>query len=134
MKKLFPLFLSLFLGVALHAQWVNDPINNTFIANTTADAGEIYLSTNAETGDTYVQWDQFFSNGWAPALQRLNYEGVPQWGPDGIHIGAHEFSSSSEGVAMAATAMAKVKRNFFLLYLFWVFLPIVMVHSLSSTP
>ena len=104
MKKLLPLVLSLFAGVALHAQWVNDPINNTFIANTSADAGEIYLSTNAETGDTYVQWNQFFSNGWSPTLQRLNFAGEPQWGAEGIHIGAHEFSSSSEGVAMAATA------------------------------
>lgn len=104
MKKLHFLVLSLFAGIALHAQWVDDPINNTFIANTSADAGEIYLSTNPETGDTYVQWDQFYSNGWSPTLQRLNFEGVPQWGAPGIHIGAHEFSSYSEGIAMATTA------------------------------
>lgn len=89
--------------VAGQAQWVNDPTNNTFIANTSTDAGEIYLATNPITSDTYVQWNQFFSNGWSPTLQRLNFEGVPQWGPDGIHIGGHEFSSMSEGLAMATT-------------------------------
>jgi len=51
-----------------------------------------------------MQWNQFFSNGWSPTLQRLNFEGVPQWGAEGIHIGGHEFSSYSEGVAMATTA------------------------------
>ena len=103
MKKLSLLLLNLFVVIVLQAQWVNNPESNTFIANSSDDAGEIYLSTNSATGDTYVQWNQFFSNGWAPALQRLNFEGVPQWGADGIHIGAHQFSSYSEGIAMATT-------------------------------
>lgn len=103
MKKLYLLFAGLFAFMTLQAQWVNDPANNTFIANTSADAGEIYLATNPTTGDTYVQWCQFFSNGWSPTLQRLNFEGVPQWGEDGIHIAAHEFSSMSEGLAMTTT-------------------------------
>lgn len=103
MKKLSLLFLSLFALLSLQAQWVNNPNTNTFIANTSDDAGEIYLATNSVTGDTYVQWNQFFSNGWSPTLQRLNSEGTPQWGASGIHIGAHEFSSMSEGVAMATT-------------------------------
>lgn len=104
MKKLFILVFSLAAMISLQAQWVDDPANNTFIANCSNDAGEVYLSTNEETGDTYVQWMQFGSNSWSPTLQRLNSEGVPQWGEDGIHLGYHEFSSYSEGVAMAATA------------------------------
>ena len=88
---------------ALQAQWVDDPATNTFIANCGNDDGEVYLSTNTNTGDTYVQWEGSASNGWSPTLQRLNFEGVPQWGDDGIHIGAHEFSSMSEGVAMTTT-------------------------------
>lgn len=103
MKKALILCMALAAFFMAQAQWANDPINNNFIANTSADAGEIYLSTNDETGDTYVQWNQFFSNGWSPTLQRLNYEGVPQWGNDGIHIGAHEFSSMSEGLSMTTT-------------------------------
>lgn len=103
MKKFLLLFTSLFAFITLQAQWVNDPANNTFIANTSADAGEIYLATNPTTGDTYVQWCQFFSNGWSPTLQRLNSNGEPQWGEDGIHIAAHEFSSMSEGLAMTTT-------------------------------
>lgn len=104
MKKLVLLFVSFFAITALQAQWVNDPVNNTFIANTSADAGEIYLATNPNTGDTYVQWMSFVGgNGWSPNLQRLNFAGEPQWGDNGIHIAAHEFSSMSEGVSMATT-------------------------------
>ena len=86
------------------AQWVDNPTNNTFLANTSADAGEIYTATNTVTGDTYLQWCSFVGgNGWSPTLQRLNFEGVPQWGNDGIHIAGHNFSSYSEGVAMTTT-------------------------------
>ena len=104
MKKLVLFLAGFFAFTALHAQWVDDPVNNTFIANCSNDAGEVYLSTNEETGDTYVQWMQFGPNSWSPTLQRLNAEGVPQWGLDGIHLGYHQFSSYSEGVAMTATA------------------------------
>ena len=104
MKRTILLFATLVAFTALQAQWVNDPQNNTFIANTSADAGEIYIATNAITGDTYMQWCSFVGgNGWSPTLQRLNAEGMPQWGLDGLHISAHQFSSSSEGIAMATT-------------------------------
>ena len=104
MKKLVLFLAGLFVFTALQAQWVDDPATNTFIANCGNDDGEVYLSTNTNTGDTYVQWEGSASNGWSPTLQRLNFEGVPQWGNDGIHIGGHEFSSMSEGVAMTTTA------------------------------
>ena len=103
MKKLVLFLAGLFVFTALHAQWVDDPAANTFIANCGNNDGEVYLSTNTNTGDTYVQWEGSASNGWSPTLQRLNFEGVPQWGNDGIHIGGHEFSSMSEGVAMITT-------------------------------
>ncbi len=104
MKKLVLFLAGLFAFTAMHAQWVDDPTTNTFVANCSNDAGEVYLSTNENTGDTYVQWMQFGSNSWSPTLQRLNAEGVPQWDMDGIHLGYHQFSSYSEGVAMTATA------------------------------
>lgn len=104
MKKFYILILALTTFITMQAQWVNDPENNTFIANTSTDAGEIYLSTNHTSGDTYVQWSQFSTNNWSPTLQRLNAAGEPQWGNDGIHIGGHEFSSYSQGVAMTATS------------------------------
>lgn len=103
MKKTILLLLALVVCCAVQAQWGNNANTNTFIANTSSDAGEIYLSTDEVSGDTYVQWNQFGTNGWSPSLQRLNYQGNPQWGDDGIHIAGHEFSSSSEGVSMAAT-------------------------------
>lgn len=104
MKRLFIMLFVVLTVNALHAQWVDDPTTNTFLANTSTDAGEIYTATNSVTGDTYVQWMSFVGgNGWSPNLQRLNFEGVPQWGNNGIHISAHEFSSMSEGVAMTTT-------------------------------
>ena len=104
MKKLALFMAGLFAFTALQAQWVDDPTTNTFIANCGNDDGEVYLSSNPNTGDTYVQWEGFGTNGWSPTLQRLNFEGVPQWGNDGIHIGGLEFSSMSEGVSMVSTA------------------------------
>ena len=103
MKKTIILMMAFAAMITAQAQWVNDPMNNTFIANTDADAGEIYLSTDAVSGDTYMQWTQFGTNGWSPSLQRLNFEGVPQWGDDGIHIAGQNFASWSQGIAMTAT-------------------------------
>ncbi len=103
MKKLFFLVISLVAMLTAKAQWVDDPATNTFLANCGPDDGELYMATNSSTGDTYIQWEGFGTNGWSPTLQRITFEGVPQWGDDGIHIGGHEFSSMSEGVAMITT-------------------------------
>lgn len=89
--------------ITMHAQWSNDPTNNNFIANTSADAGEIYLSTDPVSGDTYMQWTSMSSNGWSPTLQRLNFAGESQWGPEGIRISGQAFATWSQGIAMAAT-------------------------------
>ena len=109
MKKLNFLIIALALCVYAEAQWINDPVSNTFLANSSADAGEIYLATNTNTGNTYIQWCSFVGgNGWSPTLQRLNFAGEPQWGSDGIHIAAHEFASYSQGVAMTTTTDGSV--------------------------
>ena len=89
---------------ALQAQWVDDPINNNHIANSPDYSGEIFVSTDVENGDTYVQWTSSGSNGYGPTLQRLTFDGTPQWGNDGIRITGLEFSSWSEGQAMDVTA------------------------------
>ncbi len=104
MKKLFFLVISLVAMLTAKAQWVDDPATNTFLANCGNDDGELYMATNPNTGDTYIQWEGFGTNGWSPTIQRINFEGVPQWGDDGIHIGGLEFSSYSEGVSMITTA------------------------------
>ena len=103
MKKSALLFLALAAFVTLQAQWVDNPSANTFLANSSSDAGEIYLSTDNVSGDTYVQFNQMRSNGWVPTLQRLDFEGVSQWGDDGITITGQTFSTWSQGVAMVAT-------------------------------
>ena len=103
MKKLIVFVFALTAMITVKAQWVDDPATNSLLANASSFGGEILLSTNEDTGDTYVQWNSGGSNGWGPTLQRLTFDGTPQWGADGIRITSHEFSSSSEGVAMCAT-------------------------------
>lgn len=104
MKKCLLLLAAIMAFTTLQAQWTDNTDDNTFIANAPSSATEIYLSTNELSGDTYVQWDAGASNGWAPNLQRVDFDGVPQWGKDGIHISEIEFSSYSEGVSMTTTA------------------------------
>ena len=103
MKKIFLFFMAMAATFALQAQWADDPINNNHLANCSDEAGEVYLSTQGESGDTYLQWASFGSNGWGPTLQRLTADGTPQWGADGIRITGQNFSSYSEGIAMTAT-------------------------------
>ncbi|MBQ6084511.1 MAG: T9SS type A sorting domain-containing protein [Bacteroidales bacterium] len=104
MKKTLTLIIVMTAFITVSAQWVNDPASNTFLANTSADAGEIYISTDPVSGDTYMQWCQFASNGWVPKVQRLNAAGEPQWDASGLQPAAqHTLASWSQGVAMAAT-------------------------------
>ncbi len=104
MKKIFLLIMALAVTFVLQAQWVDDPVNNNHIANCSTEAGEVYLSTSDKSGDTYVQWNSSGSNGFGPTLQRLTFDGTPQWGLDGIRINGQNFYSYSEGVAMTATS------------------------------
>ena len=89
---------------ALHAQWTDDSYNNNHLANSPDYVGEIYVATDAENGDTYVQWDASIGNGWGPSLQRLTFDGTPQWGEAGLSITGHDFPSWSQGHAMTVTA------------------------------
>jgi hypothetical protein len=112
MKQLNLLILALAASFALQAQWVDDPATNNFIANCGNDDGEIYTATNPVTGDTYIQWVSGAPNGWAPWLQRLTFDGTPQWGRDGIHITTPNLASWSPGYAMAATTDGAVVSMF----------------------
>ena len=102
MKKLSLLLLALATLITLKAQWVDDPYNNTFIANCNDGAAELYVSTDISTGDSYVQWHYQGENGWSPWIQRLNSEGVPQWPADGIHVTTPDFATWSPGYSMTA--------------------------------
>lgn len=102
-KPCILMFIVLTVIVSVNAQWVDDPANNTLLANVTNDAGEIYTSTDPVSGYTYIQWTNFASNGWSPTLQCLDFNGVPQWGLDGIHPSHHNCSSWSQGISMVAT-------------------------------
>ncbi len=102
MKKLSLLFLALVTSFMLQAQWVDDPRTNTFLANSSADAGEVYTATTPD-GHIYFQWSQMGSNGWAPMLQCVDFDGNPQWGEDGIPINVENLATWSPGYGMAAT-------------------------------
>lgn len=102
MKKIF-LFMALAASFSLQAQWTDDEVHNNFLANCSGDDGEIYTATNPITGDTYIQWSAFAPNGWVPWLQRLTFDGTPQWGTEGIHVATPGLASWSPGYAMAAT-------------------------------
>lgn len=103
MKKLVTLFIALSAIIAVKAQWVDNPATNTFLANTSADAGEVYLATSPN-GNIYVQWSQFGPNSWSPTLQLIDPTGVPLWESNGIHPSYHQMASWSQGFAMAATS------------------------------
>lgn len=90
------------------AQWTDNHESNNKIASTSPTAGEMYLATNENTGDTYIQWCAGATNGWSPFIQRLNQEGKPQWGETGLHIDGFSFSSSGEGIAMITTTDGSV--------------------------
>ena len=104
MKKLSLLFLALASLITLKAQWVDDPVSNTSIANCNKNAAEVYVSTDVSTGDSYVQWHYQGENGWSPWLQRLDFNGVPQWPADGIHVTTPDFATWSPGYAMTAVS------------------------------
>lgn len=104
MKKSILLTLVLAVALGLQAQWVNDPQTNTILANATTSGGEIYISSDEASGNTYFQWAGIAQNGWSITLQRVDVNGVTQWGEDGLHINSHDFSTSSSGTAIAATA------------------------------
>lgn len=102
MKKLSLLFVALTAFVTLQAQWTDDPMTNTFIANCPSSAAEIRLATSPD-GGTFVQWLSMSANGWSPKLQFLDPEGVPQWGPDGVIITTDNLATWSPGYSIAAT-------------------------------
>lgn len=103
MKKLLLAVIALSTFVFAKAQWVNDPSANTLITNCRYDAGEILVSTDTVSGDTYIQWNENSSNGYAPHIQRLNIAGEPQWG-NGLTVSGPAFNDGySLGRAMVAT-------------------------------
>ena len=104
MKKFTLLLLTMLAGFSLQAQWVDDPATNTFLANGDDDGGEIYVSTDETSGNTFIQWASMAPNGWSPTLQCIDVNGVPQWGNSGIHINSHSFETWSQGTAMVVTA------------------------------
>ena len=102
MKKIVFLSLWLFPFISLYAQWVNDPVANTFLANCQPGAGEILISPKPYSDGFYIQWLYGADNGWSPWIQHINYEGDPQWGTEGIHITTPNLATWSPGYALAA--------------------------------
>ena len=102
MKRQLILVMVLVASFSLRAQWVDDPSRNTNVANCADGAAEVYVSTDISTGDSYVQWHYQGENGWSPWVQRLDFDGVPQWPANGIHVTTPDFATWSPGYSMTA--------------------------------
>lgn len=107
MKKLILVFTALMVMTTSKAQWVNNPMSNTFIANCENSAEELRVATTLE-GGTFVQWNSMSSNGWSQKLQHLDVNGVPQWSDNGVVITTPNLATWSPGYAMAATSDGSV--------------------------
>ncbi|MCR5035788.1 MAG: T9SS type A sorting domain-containing protein [Bacteroidales bacterium] len=109
MKKIYIFIITLALVYAAKAQWVDDPANNTFIANSVSSASEIRIASHPYcNGDMFVQWTSMSENGWSQKLQRLDYFGNTQWGADGIAITTPNLATWSPGYAIAALSDGSV--------------------------
>ena len=102
MKRLLILILTLLAWDVLHAQWVNNPTTNTFLANCQPGAAEILISPKPFSNDLYIQWLYAADNGWSPWIQHVDSNGVPQWGTEGIHITTPNLATWSPGYALSA--------------------------------
>jgi len=102
MKKLSLVIVALTAFVTLQAQWTDDPMSNTFIANCPNSAAEVCVASSPN-GGTFVQWASMSANGWSPKLQYIDADGIPQWGPDGISITTENIATWSPGYAIAVT-------------------------------
>ena len=109
MKKFYILIIALAFVFAVKAQWVDDPRNNTFVANCENSAGELRVVTSDyDNGGVFVQWTSMSANGWSQKLQYLDYYGNPQWGEDGVHITTPNLATWSPGYALAALSDGSV--------------------------
>ena len=96
---------------SLHAQWVDDPMTNTLVANCDNSSAELLVATSPE-GGTFVQWLSMSENGWSPKLQYVDHEGYKQWGRDGIRVTTPNLATWSPGYALAATTDGAVVSMF----------------------
>ena len=115
MKKSLLFLIGAFAVSALQAQWVNDPTTNTKLGTALEYGVQIYTATYETTGDTYVQWEgsnSSYNGSRAICLQRIDVDGVLQWGSDGIHIDSHQLATYTEGYAMNATSDGGVVTSF----------------------
>ena len=98
-------------SLAVQAQWVDDPMTNTLLANCDNSSAELLVATSPE-GGTFVQWLSMSGNGWSPKLQYVDHEGYKQWGRDGIHVTTPNLATWSPGYALAATTDGAVVSMF----------------------
>jgi hypothetical protein len=91
--KHFTLILSLFLSVAVHAQWSTDPKVNTAVSDITfLQSGPSIVSDGS--GGTIISWSDSHNDG-STYVQRYNAAGVPQWQAGGVPISIDAFNFTS---------------------------------------
>lgn len=82
MKKILLLAQFLFSTSFLQAQWTDNPQNNTPVCTAINDQ-DYCAATSDGAGGAIIAWQDDRSNGYKVYAQRMNADGVAQWGTDG---------------------------------------------------
>lgn len=77
----------------LHAQWSPDPNVNLTVCDTSGSQ-ELPKIASASDGGCYISWFDTRGGGYKVYMQRLNAQGVKQWGTTGLLISANPQNSS----------------------------------------
>lgn len=76
-----------------HAQWSSDPTVNLSICDTSGNQ-ELPKVVTTSDGGCYVTWFDTREGGYRVYMQKLNAQGVKQWGTNGLLISANPQNSS----------------------------------------
>jgi len=84
------LLLALLLAATLcYAQWSDDPLVNNAICTLTGEQNMPKVTTCSD-GSVYIAWFSNDTGNYNVRLQRLSYDGTPQWADNGILVSDHD--------------------------------------------
>ncbi len=88
MKRLVSVMLLLAVIGALFSQWPEDPALNLRLTNGTGEE-VIPKVAYGPSGDVWVSWFSSEAGNYNVRLQKLNFNGVPQFAPEGLLVSNH---------------------------------------------
>ncbi len=93
MRTFFTSLLLLLAVTASHAQWSSDPNTNLSVCDTSGSQ-ELPKIVATSDGGCYISWFDTRGGGYKVYLQRLNAQGVKQWGTNGLLVSGNPQNSS----------------------------------------